>query len=134
MHVWIFVQFVWKRIQTDERRRHPFDSQVGGQPLDTQTFLRKCVQVEKWKKQTFVLVSQRTSSCCIRKESAPATRLPKYHGTQWQPGSRTSSYFPNTSLMTTLDCSTCTKPHILNICPILITKPTTENSYTNTLT
>ena len=74
----------------------------------------------EWKKQTLVLVSQRTSSCLTRKERAPATRLPKHHGTQWQPGSRTSSYFPKTSLMAKLDWSTCTQP---NTCPIFSIKP-----------
>lgn len=72
----------------------------------------------EWKKQTLVLVSQRTSSCLTRKERAPATRLPKHHGTQWQPGSRTSSYFPKTSLMATLECFTWKQPYT---CPIFTT-------------
>ena len=60
--------------------------------------------------ETFVLVSQRTSSCWTRNERWPATWLPKHHGIQWQPGWRTSSNFPKVSLIATVDWSTWTHP------------------------
>jgi len=54
-------------------------------------------------KQTFVFVSQRTSNCCNRSETRPASLLPVTQGTQWHPGSSISSYFPNLSLTATVD-------------------------------
>ena len=60
-------------------------------------------------KSTFVFVSQRTSICLSLSVSLPETRLPIIHGTQWHPGSSTSSNLPNLSLMPTVDWFTCTK-------------------------
>lgn len=71
----------------------------------------KCNEDVQWHriKSTLVFVSQRTSSCCTRRERCPATWLPRTHGMQWHPGSRTSLNLPNFSLMATFDWSTCTQ-------------------------
>jgi hypothetical protein len=65
---------------------------------------------------TLVLVSQRTSSCCTRRDSFPAMLTPQHHGTQWQPGPTISTNFPHFSFTATVDWSTCTNPRH---CPIL---------------
>lgn len=67
--------------------------------------------------QTLVFVSHRTSSCCTRNERWPAIWLPRNHGKQWQPGSSTSSNFPNCSLIATLDWSTWIQQ---KACPIVM--------------
>jgi len=64
---------------------------------------------------TFVFVSQRTSSCLSLRVSWPVTRFPMIHGIKWHPGLRTSSNFPNLSLMPTVDWFTCTKQKNLPI-------------------
>lgn len=64
---------------------------------------------------TFVFVSQRTSNCCNRSVTWPASLLPRNQGTQWHPGSSTSSYFPNFSLTATVDWPTCTQQNRLPI-------------------
>lgn len=75
------------------------------------------VTIEVKMQQTLVFVSHRTSSCCTRNERWPANWLPKHHGKQWQPGSSTSSNFPNCSLIATLDWSTWIQQ---KACPIVM--------------
>lgn len=70
------------------------------------------VRVER---ETFVLVSQRTSNCCSRRVRCPASWYPRNQGRQWHPGSSTSLNFPNCSLIATVDWSTWTQQKRLPI-------------------
>ena len=81
-------------------------------------------QNKEYKQWTFVIVSHRTSNCCTRKVRCPAICLPQIQGTQWQPGSSTSSNFPKLSLIARVDWSTLTQQ---KICPILLYVHNIEN-------
>lgn len=101
MTKWDGKSFACKRTLENESIRYSFIRHV----MTTIIWIKSTY--ENW--ETFVLVSQRTSSCCKRRERWPAIWCPRNQGRQWHPGSRTSTNLPNFSFTATLDWSTCTQ-------------------------